>query len=188
MAQEYKLPYSYGTTSSYKTFKTNGGYTVRCYWRAEEISYDEAGATIRFTLGLYYSSSTALWSGQNDLYFSVAAHDVDTKAQIAHSGNVAMPSLPAKSSYTTYTATLTVPRRSDGTLRFIPKLWCTNKTSSYLPQQSSFISALTWNIDWLGGTTVSLLPTVYLGDRKVKEVYYGGRKVKEIYRGNRKVK
>ena len=189
MGVQINLPYSYGNTSNYKTFQTNGGYNVRAFWVAEEISHTDTDATVVFTLNMYYSSSTALWTNQSNLQFSVEALDPDSGESLAHSGNINMPNLPASSKYTTYQATLVIPRKADGTIKFKPKFWCTYTTTSYLPKQSSFGSALTWVNDYLAATTVlpTTTPTVYLGANKVKEIYVGGAKVKEIYKGNTKV-
>lgn len=189
MGTQINLPYSYGSSSNYKTFQTNGGYNVRAFWIAEETSYTNDNATVLFTLNMYYSSSTALWTNQSNLQFSVEALDPDTGESLAHSGNINMPNLPASSKYTTYQATLVIPRKADGTIKFKPKFWCTYTTTSYLPKQSSFQSALTWVNDYLAGTTVipSTTPTVYLGNSKVKEIYVGSAKVKEIYKGSTKV-
>ena len=189
MGTQINLPYSYGSASNYKTFQTNGGYNVRAFWTAEEVSHTNENATVLFTLNMYYSSTTALWTNQSSLQFSVEALDPDTGESLAHSGNINMPNLPASSKYTTYQATLVIPRRADGTIKFKPKFWCTYTTTSYLPKQSSFGSALTWVNDYLAGTTVlpTTTPTVYLGGSKVKEIYVGSAKIKEIYKGSTKV-
>ena len=78
MGVQINLPYSYGSSSNYKTFQTNGGYNVRAFWTAEEVSHTNDNATILFTLTIYYISSIALCNNNANLQFSVEALDPDT--------------------------------------------------------------------------------------------------------------
>ena len=115
MGVQINLPYSYGSSSNYKTFQTNGGYNVRAFWTAEEVSHTNDNATVVFTLNMYYSSSTALWTNQSNLQFSVEALDPDSGESLAHLGTLQTPNIAASTKYTTYQATTVILRYADGT-------------------------------------------------------------------------